>query len=118
MSKHSKESNEKRLQRILESVFTHTISKIEKITHNSNDLTIIGFQITYNKKLDHMEILKITSIDEQKIVLEPPVWVSNHEYDPLNYDSSMDERITLLEIPAQMPDMQKQIEKIKSFSKF
>ena len=117
MSKHSKESDEEGLQQVMTSAFTYTIKEIAKTVHDHDDLTTVGFQIVYNKKLDHMEILKITSINGKKVVLEPPVWISHYEYDPLSYDSSTDERIDILEIPAQMPDIQKQIEKIKGLPK-
>lgn len=102
---------------MMTSAFTHVIDKIEKITNDPDDLTTSGFQIVYNKKLDHMEILKITSINGKKVVLEPPVWISHYEYDPLTYESDTNERMNILEIPAQMPNMPQQIEKIKSFSK-
>jgi len=116
MSKHSEE--EERLQRIMISAFTHAIDEIEKITNNYDDLTILGLRIVYNKKLDHVEILKVVLIDNKKVILEPPVWSSHYEYSPRQYSyKDSKDRISIIEIPAQMPDIQKQIEKIKGSSK-
>ena len=118
MSKHPEESEKERLQRIMTSAFTYAIDEIEKITNNPDDLTILEFQITYNKKLNHVEILKVVLINNKKVILEPPVWSSHYEYVPYKYScKDPKDRISIIEIPAQMPNIQKQIEKIKSFSK-
>jgi len=67
----------------------------------------------YNKKLQHAEILKVVLINDKKVVLEPPVWISNYEYDPRSYVCrDTKDRITIIEIPAQIPDIEKHVEKI------
>lgn len=109
---------QERLQIEITSAFRYTIDTIEKIIHNYDDLTILGFQIAYNKKLEHVEVLKVVLVNDKKIILEPPIWISEHKYHPMRYAcKDTNDRVNLLEIPARMPDMNKQLEKIKNSSK-
>ncbi len=109
---------QKRLQIEITSAFRYTIDTIAKITHDHHDLTILGFQIVYNKKLEYVEVLKVVSVDGNKVVLEPPTWISCHKYDPLKYSCKYPkDRVVILEIPAQIPDMIQQLQKIKDLPK-
>ncbi len=104
---------EQRLEQYMKSAFRHAVGRIVKITRDDDDLTVIGFQITYNKESCCIEVRKITSVEGKKVVLEPPVWTSDYKYDPLRYYYTHTEnRVIILEIPAQIPDMKKQLEKI------
>ena len=110
--------NQESLKIGITSAFRKTIDEIiTGIQHNDDDITTKQFVIAYNKKLDQFEILKTISIDSKEIVLEPPIWTSYHSYNSLNYDSDTKDRITIIKIPAQMPDIKGIIEKIKSFEK-
>jgi len=96
------------------SAFRHTIEEImTSIQHNDDDITTKQFVIAYNKKSDRVEILKMISIDNKEIVLEPPIWTSYHSYNSLNYDSGTKDRITIIKIPAQMPDIQGIIRRLR-----
>ena len=103
----------------LTSAFRQAIDEIQTHIQHSDggDITIKQLVITYNKKSNHIEILKTISINNEEIVLEPPIWTSHHNYNPLNYDSIAKDRITILEIPTQIPDIKGIMEKIKSFEK-
>jgi len=103
----------------LTSAFRQTIDEIlTNIQHSDGgDITTKQLVIAYNKKSNHVEILKTILIDNEETVLEPPIWTSHHNYNPLNYDSDTDDRITILEIPTQIPYIEVIMEKIKSFEK-
>ena len=117
MSQDSSEQ-EKELQRTLSQAFRYTIDEIAKTIHNHHDMTITGFLIAYNKKLKHVEILKIVLMDNKKITLEPPVWISNHKYNPLNYScNTTKDRISIMVVPAQLSDIKKHIKEIIHTSK-
>lgn len=109
---------QERLQREITSAFRYAIDTIVKIIHDYDDLTTLEFQIAYNKKLDHVEILKVVLVNDKKIVLEPPVWISDHKYHPLEYAcKDTNDRVIILGIPARMPDMIQQLQKITGLPK-
>ena len=103
----------------LTSAFRQTIDEIlTNIQHSDGgDITTKQLVITYNKKSNHVEILKIIIIDNEEILLEPPIWTSHHNYNPFNYDSDIKDRITIIKIPTQIPDIDGIMEKIKRFEK-
>jgi len=101
------------------SAFRQTIDEIQtNIQHSDGgDITTKQLVIAYNKKSNHVEILKTISIDNREKVLEPPIWTSHHNYNPLNYNSDTKDRITIIKIPTQIPDIKVIMGNIKSFEK-
>jgi len=102
--------------------------RIFKLITNRSDPTTHRYTITYNKKLDVIEVLKIVSIDGKNVLLEPPLWPHMDDHNGVTYSHaisqnwnyptiSKQDRIILdtVEYPKSQDTISKHIAKITKF---
>ena len=118
MSSEFADEQKKNLRRFLNHAFRHVTEELIPAGRGFVDPTIVRYDIVYNKKLDHIEILKIVTVNKKLVTLEPPLWISQRHYDPQNYSCNDKEcRTLILCIYSQIPDIQNCVKKIMKLQK-
>lgn len=62
---------------------------IFELIYNHLDPTTYRYAITYNKKLDVIEVLKTVPIDGKNILLEPPLWPHVDSHNGITYSQTI-----------------------------